>query len=42
MHRPMLTVIDIPTCKELVRRIEREAEETLKKASALIVRESKL
>ncbi|KUJ22094.1 2-nitropropane dioxygenase-like protein [Mollisia scopiformis] len=33
---------DIPTCDELVKRIEREAEETLSKASALIVPASKL
>lgn len=33
---------DIPTCGELVQRIEREAEETLNKASALIVPASKL
>ena len=28
---------DIPTCEELVKRIEREAEETLNKAHSLIV-----
>ncbi|KAF8866715.1 inosine monophosphate dehydrogenase [Acephala macrosclerotiorum] len=33
---------DIPTCADLVKRIEREAEETLNKASALIVPSSKL
>ncbi|KAK6584860.1 hypothetical protein PZA11_003084 [Diplocarpon coronariae] len=33
---------DIPSCDELVKRIEREAEETLNKASALIVPTSKL
>lgn len=33
---------DIPTCAELVSRIEKEAEETLSKASALIVPASKL
>jgi hypothetical protein len=33
---------DIPTCDVLVKRIEREAEETLNKASALIVPASKL
>lgn len=33
---------DIPTCKELVERIETEAEETLQKASALIIPKSKL
>jgi hypothetical protein len=33
---------DIPTCDVLVKRIEKEAEETLQKANALIVPESKL
>jgi NAD(P)H-dependent flavin oxidoreductase YrpB (nitropropane dioxygenase family) len=33
---------DIPTCEDLVKRIEREAEETLNKASALIIPQSKL
>lgn len=28
---------DIPTCEELVKRIEREAEETLRKTSSLLV-----
>jgi len=28
---------DIPTCKDLISRIEREAEETLRSASSLIV-----
>jgi len=28
---------DIPSCEELVKRIEREAEETLNKASSLII-----
>ncbi|KAL9099144.1 MAG: hypothetical protein Q9187_009542 [Circinaria calcarea] len=28
---------DIPSCEDLVKRIEREAEETLKKASSLII-----
>jgi len=28
---------DIPTCEELVKRIERDAEETLNKASSLII-----
>ena len=30
---------DIPTCDELVKRIEREAIETLQKASSLLVEE---
>jgi len=33
---------DIPTCEVLVKRIEKEAEETLTKASSLIIPESKL
>jgi len=33
---------DIPTCADLVKRIERDAEDTLNKASALIVPSSKL
>lgn len=33
---------DIPTCKELVERIEKEAEETLSAASSLIIPRSKL
>jgi len=33
---------DIPSCEELCNRIEREAEETLNAASALIVPASKL
>lgn len=32
---------DIPTCEELVKRIEKEAEYTLKKASSLIVGDEK-
>ena len=32
-------VADIPTCAELVQRIEREAEETLRKASSLVIDE---
>ncbi|KAI9696167.1 MAG: hypothetical protein M1820_008235 [Bogoriella megaspora] len=31
---------DIPTCEELIRRIEREATETLRKASSLFVQDS--
>lgn len=34
------TYPDIPTCDELVQRIEREAEETIDKASSLITRNS--
>lgn len=33
---------DIPTCAELVSRIEKEAEETLKNKLSLIVPQSKL
>jgi NAD(P)H-dependent flavin oxidoreductase YrpB (nitropropane dioxygenase family) len=33
---------DIPTCDELVKRIEKEAEDTINAASALIVPQSKL
>ena len=33
---------DIPTCDELVKRIEREAIETLNKASALYTPESRI
>jgi NAD(P)H-dependent flavin oxidoreductase YrpB (nitropropane dioxygenase family) len=33
---------DIPTCAELVKRIEVEAEETLQRASSLIIPQSKL
>ena len=33
---------DVPTCEVLVKRIEREAEETLQKANSLIVPKSKL
>ena len=32
-----MSYLDIPTCAELVSRIEREAEETIKKASSLII-----
>lgn len=32
---------DIPTCEELVKRIEKEAEDTLKKASSLIISDEK-
>ena len=31
--------LDIPTCAELVQRIEKEAEETLRRASSLIIDE---
>ena len=30
-------VIDIPSCEDLIQRIERDAEETLKKATSLII-----
>lgn len=32
---------DIPTCEELVKRIEKEAEDTLKKTSSLIIGDEK-
>lgn len=40
---PVMGIIkDIPTCDELVKRIEREAEETLKKVNGLIVEKASL
>ena len=34
---PVRGAIDIPSCKDLIQRIERDAEETLKKATSLII-----
>lgn len=40
---PVMGLIhDIPTCAELVKRIEKEAEDAIKRISALIVPQSKL
>jgi hypothetical protein len=44
VHNQLLTryIADIPTCKELITRIEQEAEESFQRIGSLIVPKSKL